>query len=68
MKIKMNRPILGEQRIERVLAKGVRVRAAGGEDHQVCYVYDAYSEIGDTCTEEGGSGNDFERYFYANAY
>jgi hypothetical protein len=68
--ININQLILSEQRIERILAERVWAGAAraDSEDHQVCYVHDAHSEVRDTCTEEGGGGDDFECFFYADAY
>ena len=66
MVIKVNRPVLREQRVEAVVVERVRVRALLAQDHQVGDVDDAEAEGGAEPAEEGGGGDDLEGDFDAD--
>ena len=67
MVVKVNRPVLREQRVEAVVVERVWVRAFLAEDHQVGDVDDAEAEGGAELAEEGGGGDDLEGDFDADA-
>ena len=60
MVVKVNRPLLREQRVEAVVVERMRVRALLVEDHQVGDVDDANSQSRHKFTKKGGSGDDLE--------
>jgi hypothetical protein len=68
MVIKMNRSIFSEQSGERIIAERMRVRAVRGKNHEVRHIYHTHAKVWRDVTKEGGSGNYFECYFYADAY
>ena len=61
-----HRLVLGEERLEALVAERMRVRAVGAEDHEVGDVDDTDPECGDLLAEERRGGNDLEGHLHTD--
>jgi hypothetical protein len=66
MVVEVDGTVFSEERRESFTGEGVGMYAAVHQNHEICDVYDANTELRSVFAEKGGCGDNFEGHFYTN--
>jgi len=64
--VEMNRPILGEEGIERFVGESMWMATSLAQDHQIRHIHNANAEFGCDVAQQGSGGNCLERHGHAD--